>query len=130
MRILEVMNPQTQEDFSRTLCLIYAEGLYSYETASYPFVCREDLSDYLSQYINEEQVFELSEAVRKGLFFHLSEGCGYRWNYYREELMRLPGDIVELFSRIKYLPKKSFCKRMIYYAAIAANSLIENLPKH
>ena len=38
LRILDVMNPQTQEDFVRTLCLIYSEGLYSCETESYPFI--------------------------------------------------------------------------------------------
>ena len=121
LRILDVMNPQTQADFVRTLCLIYSEGLYSCETASYPFVCREELRDYLRQYINEEQILGLSEAVRKGTFY-APEYNGY----YREELMLLPGDAVELISRIKYLPRKSVSEYITRYAIIAANSLIKN----
>lgn len=126
LRILEVMNPKTQEDFIRTLCLIYAEGLYAYEDTSYPFVCREKLRDYLRQYINEEYTFEMSEAVRKGLFFYPLEEHRHIWDYYREELMLLPGDTVELFSRIKYLPKKAIAEYIIRYAILAANSLIQN----
>lgn len=125
LRILDVMNPQTQDDFDRTLCLINSEGLYSYETASYPFVCREELRDYLRQYINEEHVFGLSEAVRKGKFY-APEYNSHTWDYYREELILLPGDTVEQFSRIKYLPKKSILEHIIRYAIIAANSLIKN----
>lgn len=125
LRILDVMSPQTQADFVRTLCLIYSEGLYSCETASYPFVCREELRDYLRQYINKEHVFGLSEAVRKGKL-HAPEYNSHTWDYYREELMLLPGDTVERFSRIKYLPKKSIFEHIIRYAIIATNSLIKN----
>ena len=117
------MNPQTQEDFVRTLCLIYSEGLFSSETTSYTFVCREELRDYLSQYINEEYVFELSEAVRKGKL-HAPEYNSHTWDYYREELMLLPGDAVELFSRIRYLPRKSISEYIIRYAIIAANETL------
>lgn len=126
LRILEVMNPQTQDDFIRTLCLIRSEGLYAVASESYPFVCREELRDYLRQYINEEYVFGFSEAVRKGLLFCPPEGHRHIWDYYREELMLLPGDTVELFSRIKYLPRKFVAGYIIRYAVIAANSLIRN----
>ena len=126
LRILEVMNPKTQNDFVRTLCLIYAEGLYAYEDTSYPFVCREELRDYLRQYINEEYTFEMSEAVRKGLFFCPPGERRQAWDYYREELMLLPGDTAELFSRIKYLPRKATAEYIIRYAILAANSLIQN----
>ena len=125
-RIMKVMKPQSKEDFTRTLCLIRSEGLFCYDVTSYPFVCREELRDYLCQYINGEQVFELSEAVRKGLFSRFSKDCGYRWDYYREELMLLPGDTLELFARLKYLPRRYVCERIIHYAIIAANSLIKN----
>ena len=126
LRILEVMNPKTQNDFVRTLCLLYAEGLYAYEDTAYPFVCREELRDYLRQYINEEYTFEMSEAVRKGLFFCPPGERRQAWDYYREELMLLPDDTVELFSRIKYLPKKAIAEYIIRYAILAANSLIQN----
>ena len=125
LRILDIMNPETQADFVRTLCLIYSEGLFSPEAASYPFVCREELRDYLSQYINEDHVFGLSEAVRKGKL-HAPEYNSYTWDYYREELALLPGDIIEQFSRIKYLPRKSISEYIVHYAIIAANSLIKN----
>ena len=125
LRIVDVMNPQTQEDFVRTLCLIYSEGLFSSETTSYPFVCREELRDYLCQYINEEYVFELSEAVRKGKL-HAPEYNNHIWDYYREELMLLPSDIVEQLSIIKYLPRKSISEYIVRYTIIAANSLIKN----
>lgn len=125
LRILDVMNPQTQDDFARTLCIIYSEGLFSLETTSYPFVCREELRDYLRQYINEEHVFGLSEAVRKGKL-HAPEYNSHNWDYYREELMLLPGDTVEQFSKIKYLPRKAISQYIIRYAIIAANSLIKN----
>ena len=121
LRILYIMNPQTQEDFVRTLCLIYSEGLFS----SDPFVCREELRDYLRQYINEEYVFELSEAVRKGKL-HAPEYNSHIWDYYREELMLLPSEIVEQLSRIKYLPRKSISEYIVHYVIIAANSLIKN----
>ncbi len=125
LRIVDVMNPQTKDDFVRTLCLICSEGLYSCETEAYPFVCREELQDYLRQYINEEHVFGLSEAVRKGTL-HAPEYNSHTWDYYQQELMLLPGNTVEQFSRIKYLPKKSILEHIIRYAIIAANSLIKN----
>ena len=125
LRILDVMNPLTQEDFVRTLCLIYSEGLFSPEDASYPFVCREELCDYLCQYINEDQVFGLSEAVRKGKLY-APQYNSHNWNYYREELMLLPGDTVVQFSRIKYLPRKSIARLIVRYAIIAVNGLIKN----
>ena len=126
MRILEVMNPQTKADFVRVLCLIYSSGLYSYDEDDYPFVCREELRDLLCFYLDEDKVFELSEAVRKGKFACRLEEYKYPWEYYREELMLLPGDVVDMFSRIKYLPRKSVFERIVHYAIIAANSLIKN----
>ena len=125
LRIVDIMKPQNQEDFVRTLCLIYSEGLFSSENTSYPFVCREELRDYLSQYINEEYVFELSEAVRKGKL-HTPEYNSHIWDYYRDELILLPSEIVEQLSRIKYLPRKSISEYIVHYAIIAANSLIKN----
>ena len=75
LRILDVMNPQKQDDFVRTLCLIYSEGLFSYETEFYPFVCREELCDYLKQYIDAGMALKFSEAVRKGLFYEIHRYC-------------------------------------------------------
>ena len=47
-------------------------------------------------------------------------------NKYKDARALLPEDIVNVFSRIKYLPKKEPLQRRIHYAILAANSLIKN----
>ena len=126
LRILEVMHPQTEIDFVRTQCLIHSDGLYAYGNDDYPIVCREELCDYLSHYLNKDQAFALSEAIRKGKFYRCLDDCQLIWDNYREELTHLPNDAMELFSKIKYLPKKSVYERIVHYAIIVANSLIQN----
>ena len=121
-RILDVMNPQTREDFSRTLCLIYSDGLFSFENTSYPFVCREELRDHLRQYLGEELAYELSEVVRKGLFFQNADEHRSAWDRYSAALALLPGEKIEMLKKIKYLPAKEVLEHIVHYATLAANS--------
>ena len=104
LHILEVMHPQTEMDFVRTLCLIHSDGLYGYENDNYPIVCREELCDYLSHYLSKDQSFALSEAVRKGKFYRCLDDHQFTWGDYREKLTQLPNDAMELFSKIRPSP--------------------------
>ena len=125
-RILEVMAPITEEDFVRTLCLLRTSGLYRYEDTTYPFVCREELCAYLCQFISKEHAYQLSETVRKGLLYGAPDEYRYKWDEHYEQLRKLPVEMVNLFSRIMYLPSKFLCEMVVRYAIIAAKSLIEN----
>lgn len=128
MRILDVMHPQTQEDFVRTLCLIYSEGLFSPEITSYPFVCWEELRDYLRQYLDEDLAYKLSEAVRKGLFFQNADEHRSAWDRYSAALALLPGKTIDMYKKIKYLPRKETLEHVVYYAILAANSVTALTP--
>ena len=123
---LKVLNPKTEDDYVRVYSLI--SGEFDEKDVNCPFTCREELREYLCQYMNKEEAYKLSEAVRKGRFYtgepvHEQERD---LNKYKDALALLPEDIVNVFSRIKYLPKKEPLQRIIHYAILAANSLIKN----
>ena len=123
---LKVLNPKTEDDYVRVYSLIV--GSFEGADASCPFTCREELREYLCQYMNEEEAYKLSETVRKGRFYTGEPVCEQErdLNKYKGALALLPEDIVNVFSRIKNLPKKEPLQRIIHYAIIAANSLIKN----
>lgn len=123
---LKVLNPKTEDDYVRVFSLIV--GSFEGADACCPFTCREELREYLCQYMNKEEAYKLSEAVRKGRFYtgepvHEQERD---LNKFKDHLVLLPEDAVKVFSRIKYLPKKEPLQRIIHYAILAANSLIKN----
>ena len=117
---LKVLNPKTEDDYVRVYSLILGE--FDEKDVNCPFTCREELREYLCQYMNKEEAYKLSEAVRKGRFYtgepvHEQERD---LNKYKDVLALLPEDIVNVFSRIKYLPKKEPLQRRIHYAILAA----------
>ena len=123
---LKAIEPKTEDDYVRVFSLIV--GSFEGADACCPFTCREELREYLCRYMNEEEAYKLSETVRKGRFYtgepvHEQERD---LNKYKDALALLPEDIVNVFSRIKYLPKKEPLQRIIHYAILAANSLIKN----
>ena len=123
---LKVLNPKTEDDYVRVYSLI--SGEFDEKDVNCPFTCREDLREYLCQYMNEEEAYKLSEAVRKGRFYTGELVCEQErdLNKFKDHLVLLPEDIVNVFSRIKYLPEKALMQRIIHYAILAANSLIKN----
>ncbi|MBP3664418.1 MAG: hypothetical protein J6J03_04575 [Tyzzerella sp.] len=123
---LKVLNPKTEDDYVRVYSLI--SGEFDEKDVNCPFTCREELREYLCQYMNEEEAYKLSEAVRKGRFYTGEPVCEQErdLNKFKDHLVLLPEDIVNVFSGIKYLPKKEPLQRRIHYAILAANSLIKN----
>ncbi len=123
---LKVLNPKTEDDYVRVYSLI--SGEFDEKDVNCPFTCREELREYLCQYMNEEEAYKLSEAVRKGRFYTGEPVCEQErdLNKFKDHLVLLPEDIVNVFSGIKYLPKKEPLQRIIHYAILAANSLIKN----
>lgn len=121
---LKVINPTTKDDYVRVFSLIC--GRFEKEDANCPFVCREELQEHLCQYMNEEDAYKLSEAVRRGWFYGGHSLREQEYHKYKDILALLPEDIVNMFSRIKYLPEKALIQRIIHYAILAANSLIKN----
>ena len=123
---LKVLNPKTEDDYVRVYSLIFGE--FDEKDVHCPFTCREELREYLCQYMNEEEAYKLSEAVRKGRFYTGEPVCEQErdLNKFKDHLVLLPEDAVKVFSRIKYLPKKEPLQRRIHYAILAANSLIKN----
>lgn len=121
---LKDKNPTTKDDYVRVLSLIC--GRLEKEDANCPFVCRDDLREYLGQFMNEEEAYMLSEAVRRGWFYGGHSLKEWEHHKYKDILALLPEDIVNMFSRIKYLPEKALMQRIIHYAILAANSLIKN----
>lgn len=123
---LKVLNPKTEDEYVRVYSLILGE--FDEKDVNCPFTCREELREYLCQYMNEEEAYKLSEAVRKGRFYTGEPVCERErdLNKFKDHLALLPEDAVKVFSRIKYLPKKEPLQRRIHYAILAANSLIKN----
>ena len=123
---LKVLNPKTEDDYVRVYSLI--SGEFDEKDVNCPFTCREELREYLCQYMNEEEAYKLSEAVRQGRFYTGEPVCEQErdLNKFKDHLVLLPEDIVNVFSGIKYLPKKEPLQRRIHYAILAANSLIKN----
>jgi len=123
---LKVLNPKTEDDYVRVYSLILGE--FDEKDVNWPFTCREELREYLCRYMNEEEAYKLSEAVRKGRFYMGEPVCEQErdLNKFKDHLALLPEDAVKAFSRIKYLPKKEPLQRRIHYAILAANSLIKN----
>lgn len=123
---LKALNPKTKDDYVRVYSLILGE--FHEKDVNCPFVCREELREYLCQYMNEEDAYKLSEAVRKGRFYAGVSDCWLERDpsIYKGVLALLPEDTVSMLSRVKYLPEKALMQRIIHYAILAANSLIKN----
>lgn len=119
---LKTIKPKTENDYVRVFSLVCG-GLES-DAVNWPFVCREELQEYLCQFVNKDDAYRLSESVRMGKFYGLLKEDEHR--KFKDVLALLPEDTVNLFSRIKYLPEKALMQRIIHYAIIAANSLIKN----
>ena len=64
---LKVLNPKTEDDYVRVYSLIV--GDFDEGDACCPFTCREKLREYLCRYMDDEEAYMLSEAVRKGRFY-------------------------------------------------------------
>ena len=124
--ILEHIKPVTESDFIKVLCLNGSSGLDGEDIAKLPFASREELREYLKQYMSAGDAYALSEAVRKGLLFEGPERNRPKWIKYKELLDLLPSDIPELFAKIKYLPSKTIYETIIRYAIIAAKSIAKN----
>ena len=119
---LKAIEPKTADDYVRVFSLIV--GSFEGGDACCPFTCREELREYLCQFVNKDDAYRLSESVRMGKFYGLLKEDEHR--KFKDVLALLPEDTVNLFSRIKYLPEKALMQRIIHYAIIAANSLIRN----
>jgi len=124
--ILEHIKPVTESDFIKVLCLNGSSGLDGEDIAKLPFASREELREYLKQYMSAGDAYALSEAVRKGLMFEGPERNRPKWIKYKKYLDLLPNDILELFAKIKYLPSKTIYDTIIRYAIIAAKSIAKN----
>ena len=116
---LKAINPKTKADYVRVFSLICSG--FEKEDVECSFVCREDLREHLSQFMNEEDAFTLSESVRKGKFYGL-----LRAQEHHKYEDKLPQDTVNMFTKIKYLPERVLVQRIIHYAILVANSLIKN----
>lgn len=121
---LKELNPKTKDDYVRVLSLIC--GGFEKEDVQCPFVYREELREHLCQYMNKEEAYKFSEAVRKGKFYGGYSLREQEYHKYKDTLALLPKDTVSMFSRIKHLPEKALMQRIIHYAILAANSLIKN----
>lgn len=123
---LKGINPEMEDDYVRVLSLIY--GDLDVEAMNWPFVCREDLWEYLCRFMNEEDAYKLSESVRKGRFYTGEQVYKQQRDLdrFEDHLALLPKDTVTAFSKIKYLPEKALMQRIVHYAILAANSLIKN----
>ena len=119
---LKAIEPKTEDDYVRVFSLVC--GNLESEAVNWPFVCQEELREYLCRYVNEEDAFALSESVRMGKFYGLLKEQEHR--KFKDVLALLPEDTVSLFSRISYLPGKARMQRIIRYAILAVNSLIKN----
>lgn len=119
---LKAIEPKTADDYVRVFSLIV--GSFEGADACCPFTCREELREYLCQFVNKDDAYRLSESVRMGKFYGLLKEDEHR--KFKDVLALLPEDTVNLFSRIKYLPEKALMQRIIHYAILAANSLIKN----
>ena len=121
---LTSINPKTEDDYVRVFALIC--GGFEKEDVRCSFVCREELCEHLCQFMNKEEAYKLSEAVRKGKFYGGYSLREQEYHKYEETLTLLPKDTVSMFSRIKYLPEKALMQCVTHYAILAANSLIKN----
>lgn len=125
-QILEHIKPITEADFLKVLCLNRTSGLEADDLAQLPFTNREELRELLGRTMCVSDAFGLSEAVRKGLLYEGQERNRPSWKKYARQLNRLPKEMVELFTRIKYLPSKTINELVIHYAIIAAKSIAKN----
>ena len=119
---LKAIEPKTEDDYVRVFSLVC--GNLESEAVNWPFVCQEELREYLCRYVNEEDAFALSESVRRGKFYGLMREQEHR--KFKDILALLPKETVNLFARISYLPGKARMQRIIRYAILAVNSLIKN----
>lgn len=124
---LKAIDPKTEDDYVRVFSLIC--GDLESEAVSWPFVCREELREYLCQFMDKDYAYRLSESVRMGKLYG---GMEYdllmerEYSKFKNVLALLPEDTVKLFARIRYLPEKALMQRIIHYAILAVNSLIQN----
>ena len=70
--------------------------------------------------------YGISETVRKGKLYGVVDFNEPRLKKYARQLNRLPSEIVEPFTKIKYLPSKAINELVIHYAIIAAKSIAKN----
>lgn len=124
---LKAIEPKTENDYVRVFSLVC--GNLESEAVNWPFVCREELREYLCQFVNKDDAYRLSESVRMGKLYG---GMEYdllmerEYSKFKNVLALLPEDTVNLFARIRYLPEKALMQRIVHYAILAANSLIKN----
>lgn len=123
--ILKIVDPKTESDYVQVLSLAYADGIFGAEHAFCPFASREDLCEYLRRFVDDDDAFAISELVRKGKFCVESKENLRMRDEYKEQLALLPENIVDVFSRIKYLPQKQVVQKIVQYAVLAANSVIK-----
>ena len=124
--ILDHIKPVTESDFIKVLCLNGSSGLDGEDIVKLPFTSREELREYMRQYMSAGDAYALSEAVRKGLLFEGPERNRPKWIKYKKYLDLLPSDMPELFAKIKYLPSKVIYETIVRYAIIAAKSIAKN----
>ena len=125
-KILNVIRPTNEDDFTRALCFIYADGPFDEDAFDYCFSCREDLREYLGKFMDDDHAYNLSEVVRKGELCNSSVMCPDMKELYKDQLALLPQSVVDGFSKTMYLPKKSVVRYIMRYAIGAANSLDKN----
>ena len=124
---LNSIDPKTEDDYVRVFSLIY--GDLETGAVNWPFVCREELHEYLCQFMNEDYAYRLSKSVRMGKLYG---GIDYdplmkqEYLSFQAGLELLPEDIVNIFSKIRFLPEKALMRYIVHYAILAANSLIKN----
>ena len=124
---LKAIAPKTENDYVRMFSLVCANQ--ESEAVNWPFVCREELREYLCRFVNNDDAYRLSEAVRKGKLYGGKEYSLQKereYSKFENVLALLPEDAVKLFARIMYLPEKALMQRIVHYTILAANSLIKN----
>ena len=122
--ILEMLRPETEADYVRAFSLICANDVFCREDALCPFACREEVREHLCAYMDEEVAYQVSEAVRKGMFYSGPEGIWSGWETYKSQVEALPKELLDAFSKICYLPKRSVMELITRYAILAANALL------
>jgi hypothetical protein len=124
---LKAIEPKTEDDYVRVFSLVC--GNLESEAVNWPFVCREELREYLCRFVNNDDAYRLSEAVRMGKLYGGKEYSLQKkreYSKFENVLALLQEDAVKLFARIMYLPEKALMQRIVHYTILAANSLIKN----
>ena len=119
-KIMDILNPTTESDFVKVLCLNDISTHETVDVTALPFSSREELRKYLSKFMSAENALELSEAVRKGLLYEGPSRERHKWIQHEVLLNKLPDEITDILSKIKYLPSKELNEIIVRYAIIAA----------